>query len=851
MVRRIVAGADKIVPKLKDPRQLMQLAGALITNGMERSANTLEYWGENPRTQADLRPIAETVAQVLDLCSQRAKEQSEALAATFGNNPSQALIKEYTSLDNLTGTAHYPRLMYDYYRALSIDKSDPRRAKIADEAIKGLAEYDANDSQVQAAVRLRIGKLQMAKGDYDSARKTLQSVVDNSSKAIQPEPDITQLFEARYFSALCDLLSRNAEATASDLVKLTPWTEQFLPNNKAIREGAAASLAMMQYRLEVLRSELATDDAAKKAAQDKANTVLQQLAKDRPELRSVIFEQLVKSLPEDAPLGSLDAIMLKALIQQGVNELTKPEGQAADAKAIDRAIASCRETLKRRGQANVDESLLDDAGVMLPQLLEKQGNDTDAAAAYLDYVQVSKNQPNRAAALQNVLAAIARARQADPKSEAADKLLDRALPVAVNDFNRKDLAYDLARRLQNHKQFDQAVAMYQQVPRDDKRLLLAQFFQMESMNQRLVNAPASMDKAARAAESQAITRLAEGLGKAANAAAAGAGNDADRNRYRLIEARARLMVATQTRETKPQEAIQILVGFEDSVQGLPGDDVLETDALSLRVTSQMALGQNAQATQSLLKLLQTKGGDRGAAMIFGLLTKLDADLEVATKAGDKAKVKSLLDARASLSGPLVEWAKTNPDPKIQKYTYRYLCFDADTKFQAAMAESDTATRIQRLRQSLALYDQLLTGENLTRWRATVDPAKVDLKYGDVAVLFAKAKVLFELAEYEQARDRFGRLLEDRKLGTPRIISQKDGEMVSEDNPQYWEATYKLYRCNAELASIPTTPNGAKLLEETRNGLKRLFIREGEGVGGEKWKDQFDHLRRELIPDFKP
>jgi hypothetical protein len=97
---------------------------------------------------------------------------------------------------------------------------------------------------------------------------------------------------------------------------------------------------------------------------------------------------------------------------------------------------------------------------------------------------------------------------------------------------------------------------------------------------------------------------------------------------------------------------------------------------------------------------------------------------------------------------------------------------------------------------------------------------------------------------------FGKLLEERKLGMPRIVSVKDGEVVSEDNPQYWEATLKLYRSNVELANNPATPGGAKLLEETKNGLKRLYIREGAGVGGDKWKADFEKLRSELIPDFK-
>ena len=53
-----------------------------------------------------------------------------------------------------------------------------------------------------------------------------------------------------------------------------------------------------------------------------------------------------------------------------------------------------------------------------------------------------------------------------------------------------------------------------------------------------------------------------------------------------------------------------------------------------------------------------------------------------------------------------------------------------------------------------------------------------------------------------------------------------------------------------MANDPGTPNGAKLLDETRNGLKRLYIREGEAVGGDKWREDFVKLRKEIIPEYR-
>ncbi len=849
IVQRIVLGADAMVPLLNDPNQLMQLATALITSAMERNANTIEYWGENPRSQAQLRPVAELVAKVLDLCSARAKEKSEKLVEKFGNNPSPAQLKEYTALDNLASTAHYTRLMADYYRAMSFPAGDPKRAQIVDAAVEGLAEFDATDSQIQPIVRLRIGKLQMVKGDYAAAKRVLQSVAMNPQKQIEPAPDVLQQYEARYFMAVCDLLSRNADATAAAMQDLSSWEDTNLPQDPRVRDGAKSALAMLSYRLDMLRSEVAGagDDAAKQTARQRANATLQQLAKDRPELRAVIFEQLTKSLPEDARPESLDVLMLKALVQQGVAEQLKAEGTAFDRKAITRAIAAAKELIARRSKEGVEPELLDEVAIALPQFYEKLGQDAEAARAYLDYVQSSTNSANGPAAMQNALAAIGRMKVADPQSAEAEGLLDRALPLAVNRFGRRELAYDLGRRLQRSGKYPEAVAAYRLVSESDKRWLTARFFQLQAMKQDLDANGAKLEKNARLKQVMAIRDLAEDVRKRSGEARAGGGADAQR--YALIEAKTRVILAGVLGDTDPAQAIEQLDGFEKSVVGVSGEDELVAEALFIRVNSQMAVGKNAEATASLLQLLQTKGGDQGAAIIFGLLKKLESDLDAVRKAGDREKAKSLLDARAALSGPLVEWARTNKDERIRKYTYQYMVFDAATKQQAAMAEPDLAKRVAGLRQALELYNKLMDGGNIRLWAATVDPAKVDVKYGDVSVLFAKAQVLFELAEYKEAASRLARLLEDRKLGMPRIISTKDGEVTSEDNPQYWEATYRLYRANVEMGNDRGNPNGPKLLEETRNGLKRLYIREGDGVGGEKWKGQFEQLRKELIPDF--
>ena len=111
---------------------------------------------------------------------------------------------------------------------------------------------------------------------------------------------------------------------------------------------------------------------------------------------------------------------------------------------------------------------------------------------------------------------------------------------------------------------------------------------------------------------------------------------------------------------------------------------------------------------------------------------------------------------------------------------------------------------------------------------------------------------FELGDYKAAQEALGRLLVDKKLGSPEIqkVDEKTGETRYEDNGTYWEATYKLLRSNTELYKRNKENAAAsEAYENSKAHLKRLYVR-GD-VGGAKWKDEFEALRKEIVPDFDP
>jgi tetratricopeptide (TPR) repeat protein len=263
----------------------------------------------------------------------------------------------------------------------------------------------------------------------------------------------------------------------------------------------------------------------------------------------------------------------------------------------------------------------------------------------------------------------------------------------------------------------------------------------------------------------------------------------------------------------------------------------------------MSLGQNTEATQTMVRLIEARGGAEGANIVFHLLQRLDEDLDRARITDDQQRTRELARSRAMLSGFLVDWARQHADPGIRRYTYRYMVFDAATKHLAAQLDPDPAAREAQLREALSLYEALRSPENVRLYQATLEdaaqpPLAVD---EDPAVTFGLALVQFDLGNYAEAQPLLGRLLAQRLLGAPTIPVHEHGELRFMDNDRYWEAQYKLMRSNIELARDENDP----ALQATRRHLAMLYVREGERIGGTRWREQFEQLRREILPDFQP
>ena len=859
LVSDIVKGIELALPTMHDPKLMMRQASDLITAGVERDVNTLEYWGDNPRTQANLRPVVNTVVKLLERCVAEAKRASEQAANKIRSPDDKSAVQRYEQLERLATEAEYTKYMTDYYLVLAIDRADPRRKQIATKAIEYLKQFDTPDQPIRGRVRNRIGKLALTSGDLDNARQMFDLVIKASADDFKPPPDVSQQYEARYFRAVTDLVAQKPDDAMKGLEALESWQKTNLPNPdvapnpeaktraRDARQGASAAAAMLRFRILSLKSDLASG-ADRKMFDDQAQGVLFALLREQPSLQPIIYDQLMSKQSPDAKTSDMDALLLQALVRRGEGEVRRTEGRA-DTRAIERGLAAARELLTR---PNVDPATTESAQLLVGFFLDKLDKKPDAVTSFLDYIEKDPKRPNAELALDNAQWLIGQLRRDKPDDEQVARLYDRFLPIAVAPpFERKQFAYEYARRLQLQNKPDQALAYFELVPNDDKRALAAHFFQTVALQQKLDAMKA--DDSQRPALVTKIQGLAEQVNASIGQAVRGATSDEERNSYRSMLARTTLLAAemARTEQNDPKRALKLLDGFERKIDGLPDANRRTTDALLVRVQALMAVNDYTAATNQLVQLLDREPA-RGGRIVYDLLQKLNEALDKAQAAGNEALVRTIANNRAKLTGFLVSWARENANPAVKNLAYGYAVFDAEVQRFAAVHEPDASARQAGLTRALELFTKLDTPENLPNYLAALPPDQQPTTNPtepqatptyDPAVILGIARTQFDLGHWTEARDGFSRLLSDRRLGPPISVVDDQGQPREIENDNYWEAVLKLIRSNVALNSG---------VEESKRYLKEQLVRWGETrVGGKRWKDDFKKLRAELIGDFDP
>lgn len=877
LIKQIADGADQVVAAINDPTKLMEHSTTLLEFGVNPEVNILEYWGDSPAPQKRLEPVIDTVIKMLDKAIKTGGEKRAKLEEQLNNGRNKKIEDEWTAIDKLVSTAEYTKAMVTYSQALAIPadaKGLEQRKKLVAPALEVLQTYDNNESGIQAAVRNRIAKLNMAIHDFGPGNDIFETVVSgkiDDKKKIVPDPGPFEQYEARYFSAVCELMQGQIDRAKQGVTDLVAW-QQANVKEPEVQKQLDAAADMLRYRVAMKERDKAKDPAAKKAAEEQAFNILLGLNEKQPQLRPIIADQLISAMGENIDVKKADLLILQALLNRGkqareaIDDPNHPDPELT--KQVEQAVTAAREIMTRKDPKIVAQTVAY-AAIEVPMLLQQIGRKVDAANAYMDYIEKKQGSPqNQRAAFERagvLLSGLLKDGGEKNDPEIA-KAWERFLPLAVNTFGRKDFAFDLATRLRAKQQLRDALKYFELVPKTDKRSGDAKFLKMVTLVDLIYAVGPDKKPLVKPDERPALVKQTHEAGGEVRKIEQDALKNAKDDKEKALH-KSRIAVVTLTEAElaasgdKPDAALalKLLDGFEAQAAGLDNEAALNKRVMELRVSSYMQLKQFNKAAEMLLPLLEKEPGGRATGKVLGILQKLNEDYDRAKAAGNDEAARDILANRANLSGFLVKWAAESKDPNVNKNLYVYKLYDADTQRLFGSAMPDGQEKDAQLKKAMASFQALRQPNEVAAYKTLVMERKKDNPKDktnpddpDPGVTLGMALTSFELKDWKTASTELKRLRFAGKLGARARTDTdpKTGETVVVPNDQYWEAMYKYYESSRQWAATdPQNEDAQKELEAVKTLLRRDYVAGVDEVGGVKWREQFETLRKELIPDL--
>ncbi len=864
LIRQVVAGlTPNMVARVNDPKTLYEQADLLIQDGIASDINTLEYWGPSPATQAQVRPVVETAILLAERAHITSTDQMSKVVVRGPDD--QRGYNQFIELENISLDSEQMKQQLAYYRALAMDVADPQRDPTARGAIEYLTAFDREDNPARNFVRIMIGKLhsvRMNTDGFDAARKAFNDVITSDGK-VPPEAenadewiaaDFANQFEARFFLAALEVTAQSPDAARKAFEQLLDWQKRAQVDNDLKAQWAVAN-DILEYRILSLQAQRATSPDLRANKTDEATRLLLRLIDKRPELTDLILTQLLTTVDPNTPVEKLDILLLKARVGEGEkivaqienNAIANPSSNAptiSEPAALNRAAEAAREIVRRAGQKDVDNKLVESARYREAVFVEAAGRNKDAAHLYLDVATAlaKPNAPLAEIALTRGQRLVGILREENPNSPDVETLLDRVFPISIAPpFKQSQYAFTWGVRQQRQRKFAEAAETFRQIKKDDPNYNESRYWLLRALENQAAPLPATDPQ-----RNQLLTdanKLIADVRKFLRDRTQST-DDAVRDRSRSQLAYVTLLGARIAGSVKndPRETIDLLKAFEDEVKGLPDESQLMGDAMFMRVGAFMALDRVDDAVNSLLKLIDQTGGQRGGAIVRGMLERLEGEFDQARSAGDSTRMATLQKNRAALTPRLVEWASRQTGPDAQRQLYIYKRYNAETQRLAADFSPEPADATSRREAALKLFLELDAPEGFKQYQLTLPEADRPRARYDTAVALSIARLYHDLGNLDEARNRYGRLAVDRAVGLPVTVRTEGGVEIESDNDAYWETIFRW---------IDTSKRTNQPTDQFKTYLKEQYIRWGDRVGGSLWKSQFESLRKELIPEFDP
>lgn len=829
LAQKVAKGLDAQLSKIADPDTLLELANKLSLFGVNPQVTELEYFGENPVSQADLRPVAETAKRLYKQVVVLAGNKSDVLGKQIKSNQDYLRVKpQLQKMGDDKTFGEFSDNMSSYALCISLPSDDPQRKSLADAAIDYLKQFDNAQSGLQSAIRLQIGKLQLAEGDFAAAKDTFDAVV--AGKDIAPPPTLIDQNNARYFGIVALISSRKLNDAEQAIPNLQKWElNTYLPTlpNPTDQAAVQAAMSMLKFRLLSAQSDLTNDIDEKKKKNDAAIDVLADLLKSQPELEDLVFDQLIARIRDDEPYASMNLLVLRALQEQGFAEVLKPPGAAVDEKALTRAIAAANELIKRNSGPDGNPAAAGLSAFFIAYAYDRMDKAKEAAAAFMDFAEKYSSDSVKANdAIEHARKWVGELRRQDAsRQDGPDpetrQLYDRFLPLAINPpFNRKQFAFAYGALLLGESKFKDAAQYFEQVAPTDQEYAHSRYMELLSLYQELSDKSLVGD-----ARQAAVTQILD-LTRTIDSLLASAATPEDKAKYVEWVVTADGIAADLTlHELKqPEKSLEILNGFEDRIAGSKDPEKAHLYALQLRISDYMAASKVEDAVKALQALLEANP-EEGQGLMFDVLNTVEHDEDTAT---DPQTKTDLAQAKAMLSGFVVDWAQKSKDPKAQAAVPIYQMYEADAKRQAAELNDDPTARKSSLQAALNSY------------QALNDKSKDDASLQGIGL------TQYDLGNYQAAMQALGALVVGNKVGGPLMpLGHGDAQKMVE-NPQYWETNYKDLRSIVELyKQNPTAPDARSNLEAARQYIGVLYINNGKNTGGQTYHDDFEKLKAEI------
>jgi hypothetical protein len=819
---KVAKGLDALLPKATNPDTVLQQAFDLTQAGITPTVTAMEYFGENPVNQADLKPVAETAKKlyekvmVLDqakldamLAGIKDMAQFNAVQPVMNKLRNQKLIAEFS--DNLQAS---------YALCISLAKNDPQRKKLAEDTIKYLRDFDTPQSGLQPGVRVQIGKLQLLEGDPAAAKATFDSLLDPKNPTTPP-PSVQNQNDARYFGIVALIQSKKLNDAEKAIPDLENWqTATYMPTLRSTSDqnSVKASLSMLKFRLYSAQSDLANIDADKKEKNDKAIDVLAELIKsqDSRDLKDLVFDQLIDRIPAEPDYKTLNPLILIALEEQGISEVVKPDDAPVDEKKLNRAIDAARELVSRKGQPGVDAAAASRAAQFIAYAYDRLKEGKQAATAFMDFAASDQTDMAKANdAMHKAARWVFKLHKSDP--EGSRDLYDRFLPMAINPpFNRREFAFGYGALLFSTNDYKNAAENFAKVPKTSKNYNDAQKMQLLALDLQLTDS--NMTAADKEKNANEIIELARNI----DSLLTNATTTDDKAKYADWVVLADGVAADVARSVlkKPDESLEILTGYENRIAGAKDPQSAHINALKLRVSDYLDLKKVDDAVNTVVALLK-ENPEKGQDLMFDVLKTVEHEKDIATELVAK---RDLAAAKATLSDFVVEWATKKNDSQLATYQL----YAADAKREAAELAQDPRVKQAGLQEALRDYTLL------------------NSRKPNDAYTLGIGLTQYDLGNYKEAMKALGSLVTGNKVGQPMMTMNVGGVEKQVDNPQYWECNYKDCRSVVEVykqnRNDPTAQQDLKL---TGQWVGALFISNGSHTGGTTYHDDFIALKNEI------